>query len=128
MELALNLVWLIASLAALVWCGARHRVAPEARKRSAALLAWLCVAAVLFPVISMTDDMTSTAAVAEGGKLKSLFWSDQVVAALLQWVLVQSPHEHSSLAVSLELDRHRAARELLTFQLLRRPPPVSSLA
>ena len=128
MELALNLVWLIASLVALVWCGARRSVAPEARKRSAALLAWLCVAAVLFPVISMTDDMSSTAAVVEGGKLKSLSWSDQVVVALLEWVLVQNPHEHAWLAVSLELDRRRASQEFLTFSLLRRPPPAFSLA
>ena len=128
MELTLNLVWLIASLVALIWCGARRKVAPEARKRSAALLAWLCVAAVLFPVISMSDDMTGIPAVVEGGKLKSLSWSDQVVVALLQWVLVQNPHEHASLAVSSELGRHRGSQELLTFQLLRRPPPALSLA
>lgn len=58
MELLLNVVWLIVALAAF-----GHAAA--CRRRRAALLATLCLVALLFPIISITDDLTASATAAE---------------------------------------------------------------
>jgi hypothetical protein len=56
MEMALNAVWLLVAVAAMVWLP-RWRRAPRDGSRARDLLVVVCFAALLFPVISMTDDL-----------------------------------------------------------------------
>jgi hypothetical protein len=56
MELLLNLIWLLLIVPAfLVWNSPRNRA--DRHRANFALLTLICVLALLFPVISATDDM-----------------------------------------------------------------------
>jgi hypothetical protein len=52
MELLLNLVW------ALITCGAFVFLLPRSRGGRAAVIGLACVAALLFPIISVSDDLS----------------------------------------------------------------------
>lgn len=83
----------------------------------------VCILCLLFPVISMTDDLHNTPAVIENKKLKTLVIAGHVIAALISRISLQSP----SLAVMAVQDREEMLlpiTALLTFDLNRRPPPV----
>lgn len=59
METALNLVWLVVTLAVLGlwrfrWTGARRKPGHDVRLEAVAMI---CILALLFPVISLTDDL-----------------------------------------------------------------------
>jgi ABC-type phosphate transport system permease subunit len=59
MEAVLNVIWL------LVACGAFAAYAASGRKVRGGALALLCIMALLFPIISATDDMTTDATILE---------------------------------------------------------------
>src|SRR5215472_756062 len=59
MEAALNVIWL------LVACGTFAAYAASPRKVRGGALALVCVVALLFPIISATDDMTTDATILE---------------------------------------------------------------
>ena len=71
MELALNLVWVaIAALIAIAG-GARALSLSERRQCFIAITALVCLAVLLFPVISMSDDLDGSHLYVPGGKFKS---------------------------------------------------------
>src|SRR5208337_1532605 len=68
MEVVLNAVWLLAAIGAfLFWRPERYRGAPADRTqgRSLGILALACALVLLFPVISVTDDLHAEQAAME---------------------------------------------------------------
>lgn len=61
MELLLNAVWLAIAIAAF----ARLAFQRDRRRLAAAVVATACVVALLFPIISITDDLTASVAAVE---------------------------------------------------------------
>ena len=57
MELVLNLAWLALCLGLLVFFGPSLKKPAAGRTRGVALVAMLCILFLLFPVISVTDDI-----------------------------------------------------------------------
>ena len=85
----------------------------------------VCILCLLFPVISMTDDLHNTPAVVENKKFKTLAIVGHVITALLTRVSLQAP----SLAALGVQDWEKLLlpmTALLTFDLSRRPPPSFS--
>ena len=82
-----------------------------------------CVVCLLFPVISMTDDLNSSPALVEATKLKKLLFSAQVVIGLFSPVLNYSPPERMWCRLAFEQHQDKIQQEFLSFDLNRRPPP-----
>jgi hypothetical protein len=127
LELTLNLAWLAFSAVLLVAGGFYGGLAGSNRNRTATVLTLLCVVCLLFPVISVTDDLNNSPAVSEGSKLKKAILTVQLVVALLNRVVLHTDQEKSWSALALRLDCPRISEDLLTFQLHRRPPPSQDL-
>jgi hypothetical protein len=127
LELALNLVWFGFSVLLLL-AGLVH-VARHGERLSPALaaVALVCVACLLFPVISMTDDLNSGPAMLEPGKLKKLVQVVHVVLTLLSWNALQAPAESCWLALDRPPDTTLPLQEIFSFDLSRRPPPQTHL-
>jgi hypothetical protein len=118
-ELILNLVWAgVAAILLLLW----QRFGRTGHQRTAiALVALVCVICLLFPVISMTDDLNASPADPETVKL-AVFTPSFVTDG--PWVLVHDPyaapffHELES-----QPDYRPPVHSYLSFLLTRRPPP-----
>jgi hypothetical protein len=65
MELLLNIVWLTIALLALVRFGVWTSGEPDRRRVALVGVATVCALAVLFPIISMSDDLQATVAAVE---------------------------------------------------------------
>lgn len=65
MELLLNSVWLAIALAALVRVAVFAANEPDRRRVALVALTAICVLAVLFPIISITDDLQESVAALE---------------------------------------------------------------
>jgi hypothetical protein len=66
MELFLNLVWVLVVVASLIYYRRRHPAAvPHRRIACRSAIALFCALAILFPVISLTDDLHAEQAVME---------------------------------------------------------------
>ena len=65
MELFLNIVWLAIALSAFVRLGVWARGEPDRSRVEFVGVATVCVVALLFPIVSMTDDIQTAAAVVE---------------------------------------------------------------
>ncbi len=123
MELALNFVWLGISCALLVLGIPLIRSQSGARSRWCVAIGLVCILCLLFPVISMTDDLHNTPAVIENKKLKTLVAVGHVIAALLTRVSLQAP-SLAALGVQGCEKLLLPIAALLTFDLSRRPPPM----
>ncbi|MGC2696129.1 MAG: hypothetical protein WA738_10085 [Candidatus Angelobacter sp.] len=90
-----------------------------------ALLALVCVICILFPVVSMTDDLSASPAEPETVKSMLSVLPDFVTASGT-WVLVYDPHEtpfHHE--VEEQADYPPPVHSRLSFLLTRRPPPLA---
>lgn len=124
MELALNIGWLAISLAAFVYFG-RHALAKgDTQSVLIACIALICVTSLLFPVISMTDDLNSAAALPEATKFKRLLASGQMVIHLFSLAVIYAPPSRTWSALSLQHELRPIYQAFLSFNLSRRPPPV----
>jgi hypothetical protein len=135
-ELTLNLVWAgIAATLLLFWAGnssgrslgrsSEPRLArADARRTATALIALLCVICILFPIISMTDDLNASPAEPETAKSK-LALLPHFLTSSGSWTLVYDPNtsvfQHE---VEAQEDFAPPAHAFLSFLLTRRPPPV----
>jgi len=118
-ELILNFVWAGLAIALLVlW----RRLGPlEGRQSVVALLALICVICILFPVISMTDDLNASLADPETVKVAIM---PHIVAADGLWGMVYDPHAiqfHHQIETQAEFPP--PVSNHLSFLLTRRPPP-----
>ncbi len=126
MELALNLLWagLSATLLA-VWL-ARPCALRAERNRAIAFLALVCVICVLFPVVSMTDDLNASPAEPETLKSQLAPMTDFHISAG-HFLLVYDPHESRFFhQVEVQPDYSPPVHSYLSFLLTRRPPPLSA--
>jgi hypothetical protein len=124
LEITLNLVWLVVSLALAVGFG--FRVARGAdHHRGVAAVALVCLVCFLFPVISMTDDLYCDGpAILDPSKLKKFVVSVPVVLTLLPWLTFQKPQENRWAPLGLPPDTQRTSQEVFAFETSRRPPPL----
>ena len=127
MELTLNLAWLAFSAVLLLAGGWYGGLARSDHNRGLIVLTLVCVVCLLFPVISATDDLSSSPAISEGSKLKKVIPSIQAVVALLTRAILRAGQEQNWVSLALQLDCSTPAEDLLPFQLNRRPPPSSDL-
>ena len=127
MELTLNFLWaVIAATLLLFWagCSSERRLAhANARRSAVALLALLCVICVLFPVVSMSDDLTASPADPETVKSQQVLLPHFLLAGSA-WILVYDRHalafRHE---ISMQPDFAPPAHSFLSFFVTRRPPP-----
>jgi hypothetical protein len=123
LELFLNIVWAgIAATLLLFWAGPRVTRA-NARRSGIALLALLCVICILFPVVSMTDDLNASPAEPETVKSQLAMVTPFLVTSGL-WMLVYDPNaavfRHE---IEVQEDFGPPSHSFLSFFLTRRPPP-----
>ena len=124
MELALNLIWLGVSTLLLLAGIAHVARGADDRCPTFAAIALVCLVCLLFPVISMTDDLNSGGpAIIEPGKLKNVVQSAPVVLALLSRSALQAPPEGGWLTRDRQPDLLIPNQEIFSFDLSRRPPP-----
>lgn len=130
-ELALNLVWFLFSAAALLAWMRWRRSAGDSVPLARGLVIVVCILVLILPVISMSDDLAQSPAIAEGAKLldtraapESLVFPEMVPAGLL----LASLNPLVSQATSLLQPEQRAfAPELRWIPAVeKRPPPVSA--
>jgi hypothetical protein len=121
-EVALNLGWFVISIAAFVFFVRRFGAKDETQSLVIACVALACVVCLLFPVVSMTDDLNSSPAMPEATKFKRPFSSNQVV--IHEFSFVACPQERTWAVLALEQELEPAQQELLSFDLNMRPPPA----
>lgn len=126
MELALNIAWLIVAAALLLLCGARALSFTEKRRRITALIALACLIWLLFPVISITDDLNAGYSVFAGTAVKKP--SPVGVMALLPPTGLAIPERSKASwrETNLHADLSGITQEFFSFDLSRRPPPQSA--
>jgi hypothetical protein len=123
LELALNLIWLGVSCALLVLGIPLIRNQGIARSRWIAAVALVCILCLLFPVISMTDDLHNVPAVVENKKLKKLGGAAPALAALLFSFSFRAPKPVAVAAKERE-NQCVPVATMFTLDLNRRPPPA----
>jgi hypothetical protein len=118
-ELTLNLIWAgVAAILLVLW---RRFGFTEQRRTAFALIALACVICALFPVISMTDDLSASPADPETMQLALLPPS---LAADGPWILVYDPNASSFRhEIEIQPDYRPPVHSYLSFLLTRRPPP-----
>jgi hypothetical protein len=133
-ELTLNLVWAgIAATLLLFWAArssgrsSEPRLArADARRTATALLALVCVICILFPIISMTDDLNASPAEPETAKSKLALLPHFLISSGL-WTLVYDPNASvSHHEIEAQEDFAPPAHAFLSFLLTRRPPPAAA--
>lgn len=129
METLLNLVWLGVSATLLLICGTHVARARQIRSRTMAAIALVCLICLLFPVISMTDDLNSgNLAFLEPNKAKKMLSSVHLAAMVLPWLSLQAPMQANWMALCRHPDARPRQLDLVCFSLSRRPPPFPSLS
>jgi hypothetical protein len=118
-ELTLNLIWAgLAVALLLLW---RRLGFTDGKRAAVALLALICVICILFPVISMTDDLNASPADPETVKLAVLTPSP---TADEPWILVHDAHASPfRYEIETQPDYQSPVHSFLSFLLTRRPPP-----
>jgi hypothetical protein len=138
-ELTLNIVWAgIAATLLLFWAArspghssgrsSNPRLArADVWRAATALLALLCVICILFPIVSMTDDLNASPAEPETAR-SVLALLPHFLMISGSWTLVYDPHAS---VFHHEVEAHEAfappAHAFLSFLLTRRPPPIAAV-
>jgi hypothetical protein len=128
MELILNLAWLALCLGLLVFFGPSLKKPAAGRTRGAVLVAMLCILFLLFPVISISDDLNATPAILEATKFKSFLVLIQMLAALVVWVVVVASPRSRVLWARRPEKSVSPMLGVFAADLFRRPPPSLCLA
>jgi len=131
LELALNFAWFAISIAVFVFFGRQlvSKSGTKGGKKNVGLtwIALVCVVCLVFPAVSMTDDLISNPAMPEATKCKSLFALTQVVIHLFSRVPISQPRGLKSATLVFEQKQKPPFQECVSFNLSRRPPPPSFL-
>lgn len=139
MELALNLVWAVIAVASyaslfrhFVMCGTEDARLPTRRQ---SFIALTCALAILFPVISLTDDLHEIQATAEDASSAGLVikrcvagQSTESARSLHQAFLVSAPFISTARRAEFGVEPERQiltpSSAVLRFPFSRPPPPV----
>ncbi len=125
MELALNLVWLVLAAGLLLSWGAHALSFPEKHRVITAAVALVCVIGLLFPVISITDDLSNAPALFETRNLKKWNLTVDLARALLSCApLVPHVRHVTWHEIDLSAGIFLHSREFFYSNLSRRPPPL----
>jgi len=122
-ELALNIAWLIVAATLLLLCGARALSFTEKRRRITALIALACLIWLLFPVISITDDLNAGLSVFQATAVKKPTSPGGLTIALLSPSGSIAAPLASWRETNLHADLSEIKQEFFGFDLSRRPPP-----
>jgi hypothetical protein len=125
LELILNLVWLGVCLCLLIVSGPLLKKPAAGQARGVTVVALLCLACLLFPAISITDDLQDNPALVEVTKLKKLVCAGPAVMALLPWIALQAPQKTTLRAANQTDEPWFPPQRVFTTNLTRRPPPFS---
>lgn len=128
MEVTLNIAWLLLSLALIAMCSFQGRAEHHSRAhRLAVAISLAClIAFLLFPMISMTDDLNSGAVVFESSNPKHWVPFVQLFALLGTGLLVAFSAQSSTWADGSILSEFgRPFQEMFSFHMSRRPPPAA---
>jgi FtsH-binding integral membrane protein len=128
LESALNIVWLILSALLVVCCSLWGRPAFNSRKQRIVIaVALAClIAFLLFPVISMTDDLTSGAVAADTPNYKHWFPTAELSAVVATGLLIAFSGQSRAWADgSILAEPVLSSPEAFSFHLSRRPPPIA---
>ena len=124
MELALNIAWLIVAASLAFFCGAHALSFTESERRVAALIALVCLIWVLFPIISITDDLNTTQSIVETTAVKKASHFNEVAKAFhMLFPLSPVSLEATWRDINLHADLCDICQEFFAFDLSRRPPP-----
>lgn len=119
------MIWLGVSCALLVLGIPLIRNQGVARTQLIGAMALVCVLCLLFPIISMTDDLHNAPAVVENKKLKKMVVAAHALAALISSFPVQAPRPVAVAARDRE-NPGLSVATMFTLDLNRRPPPAFS--
>jgi hypothetical protein len=125
-ELASNLVWLVLAAISLLLWGVYALATEQPRSHFTALIAVICIIGFLFPVISMSYDLSNCPALFQTNKLKkwastgraTVLFSAPAPPALPRPVVRQEANLHAEICLPM--------REVVCSNLDRRPPPRHS--
>lgn len=124
LELILNIVWAVIAATLLFFWSRPCLTRAGARRSGFALLALLCVICILFPVVSMTDDLNASPAEPETAKSK-LALLPHFLTTSGSWMLVHDPNASAFRhEIEVQEDFGPPAHAFLSFFLTRRPPPL----
>ncbi|HEY6307352.1 MAG TPA: hypothetical protein VI488_12935 [Candidatus Angelobacter sp.] len=126
MELAFNVVWLVLAAISLLLWGVYALATQQRRSDFTALIALICIICFLFPVISMSNDLSNCPAVLQTNKPKKWASAERATAlfsapappALPRPVVRPEANLHAEICLPL--------REVVCSNLDRRPPPSHS--
>ena len=132
MELLLNLVWVAISATALMaWVSWRRGSASEAAPQMLpGVMVVVCILALLFPVISMSDDLSQTLGLAEGSRIQDVLKAPEMcgidhLAAILPAIPLRLESESRAVAKSLATETTVSFQEIFwSPSIEKRPPPI----
>ena len=132
LELLLNLCWLaISGLTLFTWIDWRRNSSSQAAPPMLrGLLVVVCILALLFPVISISDDLSQTLSLAEGSRLQDVLKAPELrgiyaIAAILPMTLQLAP-QPVSLTSKIGSEPEFILHEIFwTRAVDKRPPPYS---
>lgn len=131
MELVLNLAWFAFSVAALLaWMHSRRCSTDDSVPLARGLVILACILVLLLPVISITDDLAQTPALAEGVKLQDTWRAPESIVSpgvIPGRILLASLRTLEANTTFLTQPEPRAfCPELCWIPAVeKRPPPVS---
>jgi hypothetical protein len=132
MELLLNLVWVAISAGALLaWISLSRSSYSQRAGTLRGLMVLVCILALLFPVISITDDLSQTIGLAEGARLQDLLKAPELrgiyhLAAVLPDIIFPFRSESSAIARKPVAETSIPHEVLRTPSVEKRPPPILS--
>ena len=125
MELVLNLVWALLTLLSFGLWLAYGRSPAHKHQYFPAIIALICVAGFLFPVISISDDLLASPALCESSKVKK--WGGAFAAKVLFFVRALPVLTEPALGMARPRSQvSHSSLELAWSNLDLRPPPPQS--
>jgi hypothetical protein len=128
LELAFNFAWMGLAVALFLSCGRAPSLAARHRPIAGAI-ALACIMALLFPVISISDDLVNKLDLAESGSSKKWTASSDMAGPMLSTRMGAPPSEPDAQREAQQDSSGRShSPELSSSNLDRRPPPALCLA
>lgn len=124
-----NLAWLALAAALLFLYGARAPSFATEHRRITSAIALACILALLFPVISISDDLSCNPDLAESNASKKWVASTHLAKPLIStWLSVPPPQRGTRREPVLDAGCLAQSPGLSSSNLNRRPPPCALLA
>ncbi len=134
METVLNLLWLALALTALAHWITRARSDSPEHSKALRLTALVMLLVLLFPVISLTDDLQASAALAESERAGTRISPNDAhpvppaTPALAFWNAVIVRPTAQRLAMTMEVSPLRPSAAVIPYALVERPPPPRDIS